>query len=82
MGLEKEVYLFLKKSFNNFDFHVISAGGNSGGLALGWNPRVVNINNIRVFDSWLGDNFFHAKINTLFTFANIYGPYNEDHFLE
>ena len=77
LGLEDVVTIFLKSTFAQLDFIAQDARGHSGGLAIGWNPK-----NIQIKNSWgcvlgMGLEVYHAMLNTTFTILNVYGSYEE-----
>lgn len=74
LGKGEEVIGWLIKLFPGWTFHAIDANGHSGGVALGYNAKV-----LREISSWGSENVLAVELysNELcipFHILNVYGP--------
>ena len=58
-----------------WQFETLDVRGHSGGLAIGWNTRVVKVLNIWGMDSVLGMTFKGLDQGEPVDVFNVYGPY-------
>jgi hypothetical protein len=76
---EEEVIVhLLEKTQKGWSFFGSNAIGRLGGLAMGWNPKKINLVNSWGFPGGQGMKIFVEDLGRSFTVLNIYGP-THDH---
>jgi hypothetical protein len=67
----------LEKTQKGWSFFGSNATRRSVGLAMGWNPKMINVENSWGFPGGQGMKFFVEDLGRSFTVLNIYGPTHE-----
>jgi hypothetical protein len=76
MGKGVSLISELMKSLRNWEFLVVDADGQSGGIITGWNHNITLTNSFTI-SSCLCTEIFNKILGQVFTFLNVYGPYEE-----
>jgi hypothetical protein len=66
----------LRKSLGNWEFLAVDSNGQSGGIITGWNHNIAVMNSFTI-SSGLCTEIFSKSLGQVFTFLNVYGPYEE-----
>jgi hypothetical protein len=77
MGEEVVIIPQLFSLLKSWEFVGSDARGHSGGLAIGWNPKIVKVISSWGFESGLGLNILSKETGSEVTILNLYGPYQE-----
>lgn len=74
LGTTESITHFLESILPGWKFLGLDANGRSGGIALGFNPRIIILHNCQGGSGHIGVDLFIADLGLEIWFYNVYGP--------